>query len=123
MDGRRFRWCLYGGLLVSAVGCHRTNYTDGFGLSKGGQPCMLGIARMHAQLGDRDRAAEAYKKYLEVYPKDAAAHHEIALRQAQWKEWSAAVGWCEVALRLDPENRSYRKTLGFCQARAGKWDE
>jgi tetratricopeptide (TPR) repeat protein len=39
MDGRRFRrWCLYGGLLAGAAGCHRNNYQDTFGFPKAGQP-------------------------------------------------------------------------------------
>ena len=25
-------------------------------------------------------------------------------------------------MKIDPENRDYRKTLGFCQAHAGNWD-
>jgi hypothetical protein len=33
------------------------------------------------------------------------------------------VAWCEFALKLDPENLSFRKTMAFCLARGGKWDE
>ena len=221
MDGRRFRWCLYGGLFVCAVGCHRTTYPDSGGFLKPGQPtaglpsmdgggmlakkpvwgggpppqsagpsvpgmttdvvatskkkkgplsadtevefanthveaalanpppanrdemldlarmrylralkqdhkhkgALLGLARMYAKLGDREKAGEAYKKYIEFYPKDGDVYHEIAMRQAQWKDWENAVRWCEVALKQDPENRAYRKTMGFCQARAGRWEE
>lgn len=220
MDGRRFRWCLYGGLFVCAVGCHRNTYPNSVGLLKPGQSAaglppmdggmlakkpvwgggpapqsagptvpgmpaevaaapkkrkgplsaetevefanthlevaladpppanrdqlidlarmryqralkqdhkhkgaLLGMARMYAKLGDREKAGEAYQKYVELYPKDADVYHEIAMRQAQWKDWENAVRWCEVALKQDPENRAYRKTMGFCLARAGKWEE
>lgn len=83
---------------------------------------LLGIARMYAKLGERDRAREAYDKYLKHYPKDAEVHHELAMKCGQWKDWNGAVVSGETAVKLDPENRTYRKTLGFCQARAGQWD-
>lgn len=224
MDGRRFRWCLYGGLLVSAVGCNRNTYPDNFGFPKPGQTvgaipppngggmfghktpafmpngqmtpapgvapngmpvevveakpkksgkgfgsdtlvsfgdtwsqsafadppppnrddlidkarqayqkalqkdaknkeALLGLARMYSRMGDPARATEHYKKYLDANPKDAEGHHEVALAHGQWKDWAGAVSWCEAALRLDPENRTYRKSLAFCQARAGRWED
>lgn len=83
---------------------------------------LLGIARMYAKLGDKERAVEGYDKYLKNYPKDAEVVHELAMKRASWKDWAGAIAMCEYALKLDPENRSYRKTLGFCQARAGQWD-
>jgi hypothetical protein len=218
MDGRRFRWCVYGGLLVSAVGCHRNNtypelpkpgqtvgaipppggglfgskppalpngpMPNSPGLAPNGMPievverpkskpgqgfkpdtlvtfgdtwaqsaffdppppnrdelidrarhayqkalekdpknkgAMLGMARLYARMGDHDRADEMYKKYVDANPKDADARHEVALAHGQWKDWAGAVTWCEAALKLDPENRKYRKTLGFSQAMAGNW--
>ncbi|MBY0513460.1 MAG: tetratricopeptide repeat protein [Gemmataceae bacterium] len=84
---------------------------------------LLGVARMSARLGDRDKAVEGYKKYLSAYPKDHEVPHELALKHGQWGDWAGAVGWCEAALKLDPENRTYRKTMGFCLARAGRWDD
>jgi hypothetical protein len=83
---------------------------------------LLGMARLYVRLGDRDKAIEMYKKYLHHHPKDTEVVHEVALSHAQWKDWNGAVGWCELALKADPENRTFRKTMGFCQARAGQWD-
>ena len=83
---------------------------------------LLGMARLYSRLGDREKALEMYKKYLQLYPKDSEVMHEIAIVHAQWKDWDGAVTWCEIALKADPENRTIRKTMGFCQARAGKWD-
>jgi thioredoxin-like negative regulator of GroEL len=84
---------------------------------------LRGTAGMYARLGDRDRAVEAYKKYLKHFPKDHELMHDVAVTHAQWKDWAGAAGWCEQALRVDPENRTYRKTLGFCLARGGRWED
>jgi tetratricopeptide (TPR) repeat protein len=84
---------------------------------------LLGLARMYVRVGEREKAADAFKKYVEVYPKDADAYHEAAMACARFQDWAGATAWCEGALRLDPENRAYRKTLAFCLARAGRWEE
>jgi tetratricopeptide (TPR) repeat protein len=84
---------------------------------------LLGLAKYYARLGEREKAIEMYKKYLSLYPNDKAVAHEVAMAHASWKDWAGAVAWCEYALKLDPENLSYRKTMAFCLARAGKWDE
>ena len=83
---------------------------------------LLGMARLYARMGEQDRAVEVYRKYLALYPKDHATVHEVGVMHARWKDWASASAWCESAIKLDPENRDYRKTLGFCQARAGNWD-
>lgn len=84
---------------------------------------LLGLARMHAKLDEQEAAIEAYRNYLKHYPKDADAHHEVAQRMGQWKNWESAITWCDSALKLDPENRTYRKTMGFSMAMAGRWEE
>lgn len=84
---------------------------------------LLGVARMYARLGDREKALEAYKKYRKAHPKDADGVHDLAVAQARWGDWAAAVAGYEAALKLDPENRTYRKELGFCLARAGRVEE
>lgn len=84
---------------------------------------MLGIARYYAKVGDKEKALDAYKRYLTAYPKDVKAAHEVAIVHGRWKDWPGAVAWCEFALKIDPENRDVKKALGFCLARSGKWDE
>jgi tetratricopeptide (TPR) repeat protein len=84
---------------------------------------MLGLAGLYARMGDQDRASDLYRKYLGLYPNDHEVMHEVALAHARWKDFAGAEAWCEAALKLDPENRNYRKTLGFLQARGGKWDQ
>ena len=84
---------------------------------------LLGLARMHAKLDDQEQTIAAYREYLKHYPKDADIHHEVGQRMAHWKDWKGAVSWCESALKLDPANRTYRKTMGFCMAMDGRWEE
>lgn len=84
---------------------------------------LVGLARLHARLNDRERALDYYTKYLKLHPKDADAAHEVAITHGRWKDWEGAVAWCDHALKGDPQNRTYRKTKGFCLARAGRWEE
>jgi predicted Zn-dependent protease len=87
------------------------------------QGALLGLARMYVRTGEREKAAAAFKRYVDVHPKDAAVQHEAAMACARFQDWTGACAWCDAALRLDPENRAMQKTRGFCLARAGRWDE
>ena len=100
---------------------------DGYRLALDTDPkhkgALLGFARYYARTEQRVFAVETYKKYLTLYPTDADAAHELAVAHAKWQDWSGAVAWCEHALKIDPANRTAQKTMGFCLARAEKWDE
>jgi tetratricopeptide (TPR) repeat protein len=84
---------------------------------------LLGLARYYARLNEREKALETYQKYLAIYPTDREVVHEIAVVFARWKDWSNSVAWCERALKLDPENLTFRKTMAFCLARGGRWED
>ncbi len=107
------------GLLDSA----RAGYQKALQQDPKNKVALLGLAKYYARLGEREKAIEMYKKYLSAYPKDKDVAHEVAMAHAQWKDWAGAVAWCEFALKLDPENLTFRKTMAFCLARAGKWEE
>lgn len=83
---------------------------------------LRGLAELYTRAGDRDKALQLYQTLVEAHPKDHKAAHEMALACARFDEWNAAIGACEYALSLDPENRRYRKTLGKCQAWAGDYE-
>lgn len=84
---------------------------------------MLGLARLYGGIGEINRADEMYKQYLALNPKDHAVMHQAAMGHARIEDFAGAATWCQQALKADPENRTYRKTLGACLARAGRWDE
>jgi tetratricopeptide (TPR) repeat protein len=101
----------------------RQGYNKALQLDPKNKTALLGLAKYYVRLGDREKAVETYKKYFASYPKDKDVAHEVALAHAQWKDWAGAAAWCEFALKIDPESLSIRKTMAFCLARAGKWDE
>jgi tetratricopeptide (TPR) repeat protein len=107
------------GLLDSA----RKKYHQALDRDPKNKAALLGMARFHARLGEREKAIDSYKKYLTHYQKDADVAHEVAVTHARWKDWAGAVSWCDYTLKLDPENRKVKSTKGFCLARLGKWEE
>jgi Tfp pilus assembly protein PilF len=84
---------------------------------------MLGLSRVYAETGDREKAAQYLKQYFDGNPKDHKAAFDMAMVYGKKKEYDAAAAGCELALSIDPENREYRKTLGFFLALAGRADE
>jgi thioredoxin-like negative regulator of GroEL len=101
----------------------RQGYQRALKLDAKNKPALLGLAKYYVRLNEREKAIETYKRYFGAYPKDKDVAHEVAMAHAQWKDWAGATAWCEFALKIDPENLSIRKTMAFCLARAGKWDE
>jgi tetratricopeptide (TPR) repeat protein len=83
---------------------------------------LKGMGQFYARMGEREKSLEMYKKCLTLHP-EAAIAHEVAVAHGRWKDWAGAVSWCEYALKIDPENRTVKKDMGFFLARAGKWDE
>ena len=101
----------------------RQGYQKALKMDPKNKPALLGLAKYYVRLGDREKAVETYKRYFAAYPKDKDVAHEVAMAHAQWKDWAGATAWAEFALKIDPENLTVRKTMAFCLARAGKWDE
>jgi tetratricopeptide (TPR) repeat protein len=84
---------------------------------------LLGLARYYARVGQKEDAVSAYKNYLAQCPKDVAVVREVALTHADWKDWAQAAVWCELALKIDPECRDTKLTLGLCLAFGGRCED
>jgi tetratricopeptide (TPR) repeat protein len=84
---------------------------------------LVGLGRLYAKAGDRERSVQTYTQALHLDPKDHETAMKLAQAQAQFTDWGGACQSCEYALALDPENRGYRKTYGFCLANAEKWED
>jgi tetratricopeptide (TPR) repeat protein len=101
----------------------RLGYQKALQLDPKNKVALAGLAKYYVRVGEREKAVETYKRYLSIYSKDKDVAHEVALAHAQWKDWNGAAAWCEFALKIDPENLSIRKTMAFCLARGGKYEE
>ena len=101
----------------------RQGYQKALQIDPKNKQALLALANFYTKIGDKERALETYKKYMTLNPKDAEVAHKVAMASASWKDWVGAVGWCDKALQLDPENMTYRKTKAFCLARGGLWEE
>ena len=84
---------------------------------------LAGLARLYAKTGDKDRAVATLQAAIQAHPKDHELAHRQASVQVQFADWAGGVEACRLALRIDPENRTYHKTMGYCQAQLGQWDE
>jgi tetratricopeptide (TPR) repeat protein len=100
----------------------RTGYQRALKADPKSKAALRAMAQYYARVGERDKALEMYKRYLTLYP-EAGVAHDVAIAHARWKDMPGAVGWCEYALKIDPENRDVKKTMGFCLARCERWDE
>ena len=84
---------------------------------------LIGLAKLYAKTGERDRAAATIQNALRAHPKDHEMAHQLAMTQARLGDWEGAVQSCNHAIAIDPENRTYQKTIGYCQAQLGRWDD
>lgn len=65
--------------------------------------CNLNIGVAQEKLGDREKSEWAYLKVLEINPRFAKAHYNIAV--LYWnRDWRKVVDHLEQALRIDPSN-------------------
>ena len=84
---------------------------------------LLGLSRMYQLTGEREQLAATEKRLREAHAKNPKVWAAIAVRQGQAKEWDAAAESYHAAVKLDPDNRTYRIYLGFTLARAGRYEE
>lgn len=85
---------------------------------------MLGMARLYAVVKDKEKCVEWYQRASKTYPKNAKVPSEEGkVLGAHFKDKDAAIQCMHTATILDPENRVYRKDLGFTFAWAGRYKE
>jgi tetratricopeptide (TPR) repeat protein len=101
----------------------RRSYQQALEIEPNNIPALKALALLYVTIKDHDRAIAAYQSALKAVPKDASIWFDLGMYQMQCKEWAPAVEDLRQAVALDPENRHYTKTLGFCLARAGRFDE
>lgn len=71
------------------------------------------------QQGELERAAEAYRRAIEIEPRYAEAHANLGVVLARLGQYDEAVACYERALRFNPQLNAARLNLGLAQYRAG----
>jgi hypothetical protein len=55
----------------------RENYLKALQIDPKHKDALLGLARLHARTGEREKSVEVYKKYLKLYPNDVQVRREL----------------------------------------------
>lgn len=84
---------------------------------------LIGLGDLYQVTGEQDRLAEVIARVTKLHSADAKAWAWVAVKHGQAKNWLAAADAYGRAVKLDPDNRTYRIHLGFTKARAGRYDE
>jgi len=101
----------------------RAKYQKALAAEPKNKAALIGLGRLYAKAGDREKCVQTFTQALNLDPKDHETAMKLAKAQTQFGDWAGACQSCEYALALDPENRGYRKTYGFCLANGEKWEE
>jgi tetratricopeptide (TPR) repeat protein len=101
----------------------RRSYQEALRLNPSYAPAYCALAHLYVELGDYERATATYQKGLQKNAKEPALWFDLGMFHARKKEWDSAISCLTKATDLDPENRHYSNTLGFCLARAGRIQE
>jgi tetratricopeptide (TPR) repeat protein len=75
------------------------------------------LGAIHATLGERDAARDAFQTALRLDPRDSATYTNLGQLELASASWSSAAGYFTEALSLDP--RSAVALKGLSQARRG----
>lgn len=84
---------------------------------------LLGLGHMYQVTGELGQLREVEQRAMSQHPNSAKVWAWVAVRQAQNKNFDAAIESYHRAVELDPENRLYRIHLGFTLARTGRYEE
>ena len=88
--------------------------------------CMsayTGLASLYQDMGEYDRALQTYDKARKLQPKNGELWFKYGMCQARHKDYALACDSLKTATQLEPENKLYLNSLGFCLGRAGRFDE
>ena len=85
---------------------------------------MLAMARLYQTQQDREKCVEWYQRAVNTYPANGDLLLEMGTAVNKvFKDRDLAIQCFHSATKIDPENRTYRKALGFTLAHAGRYEE
>ncbi|MFQ5568749.1 MAG: tetratricopeptide repeat protein [Rhodothermales bacterium] len=73
--------------------------------------------------GEFERAVAAYRKALEIDPRNVIAHYNLGTLLGQLKADDEAMTYFRAAIELDPNHRDARFNLATALSRAGRFEE
>jgi tetratricopeptide (TPR) repeat protein len=101
----------------------RMRYQEALRKDPKNKGALLGLAKVYTWAKDKERAVATFQLVLQYHPKDKDVAFALMRTQVAFEDWAGACKACEMALALDPENRTFRKAYGSVLARAERWDE
>jgi len=69
------------------------------------------IGWAEAELGHFDKAIEAYKKYIEIYPEESAAYNNIGVAFAKQGKLEEALSMYQTAYEMKPDKELYKANI------------
>ncbi len=105
-----------------ALDTARQKYQVALKLDPKNRSGLIGLARFYASTGDKASAVATLKAAIGYYPSDHELYHRLAATHFQFQEPLEAAAAAQQALKLDPSNRTYLKTLAVSQAHANQYD-
>ncbi len=82
-----------------------------------------GLAQVELTCGNYEGGIAYYQKGLAVDAKHAPLGYEMGICQARRRDWPAAQNSLSKASDLQPDNHVFVKTLAFCQAKNGRYED
>jgi lipopolysaccharide biosynthesis regulator YciM len=86
-------------------------------------PAYESLAKLYGDLKDHTHAVATYRQAAQMFPNEPRVFYELGRCYGGYKEWEPAIQSLARAVELDPENRKYVDTLGWMQARVGRYDD
>ena len=86
-------------------------------------PAYESLANLYVAMKDHAHAVATYNRATQIFPNEPSVFFQLGVCHGGEKEWDPAIQNLSRAVQLDPENRRYVDTLGWMQARAGRYDE
>lgn len=83
----------------------------------------FGLARVHAQMGNRPKALDSLRETIRIDPGFANAYRNLAIALAADGKMNDAIQYFEECLRLEPQRSDLYNDYGSALQEAGKWAE
>jgi tetratricopeptide (TPR) repeat protein len=100
----------------------RQRYQQALKIDPKNRAALIGLGRFYAATGDKANAVACLRTATQLYPNDHELYHRLAAIHFQFDEPAESIQATQQALKLDPSNRTYIKTLALAQAHMKQWD-